>query len=63
MTTWRKSSHSESTTVESDCVELAELINVVGIRDSKAPGSGHLAVSRADFGVLVAQVKRGSPES
>ncbi|WP_460355429.1 DUF397 domain-containing protein [Actinoallomurus acanthiterrae] len=26
MTTWRKSSHSESTTTQGSCVEVAELI-------------------------------------
>ncbi|MGK5557345.1 DUF397 domain-containing protein [Actinomadura kijaniata] len=61
MTTWRKSSHSGSTTVESDCVELAELIDAVGIRDSKARESGHLAISRTDFAALITHVKRDFP--
>ncbi|MGK5557344.1 DUF397 domain-containing protein [Actinomadura kijaniata] len=62
MAQWRKSSHSESSTVQTDCVEVTAFIDAVGIRDSKAPTSDHLSVSRADFGVLVARVKQDVPE-
>ncbi|WP_067810749.1 DUF397 domain-containing protein [Actinomadura kijaniata] len=62
MVQWRKSTRS-SGAENTDCVEVAAFFGSVAVRDSKAPEYGHLAVSRADFGVLVAQVKRGSPES
>lgn len=57
MTQWRKSSHSN--TSGGDCVEVADLVKVIGIRDSKAPGNGHLRLSVAGFAELVALVKRG----
>jgi len=55
---WRKSSHSGGTSDEA-CVEVAGLSGVVGIRDSKDPDGGRLAVSGAEFGVLVEAIKRG----
>ncbi|MFC6886506.1 MULTISPECIES: DUF397 domain-containing protein [Actinomadura] len=54
---WRKSRRSN--TSGGDCVEVAVLTGYIGIRDSKAPGAGHLALSVASFAGLVAQVKRG----
>lgn len=54
--TWRKSSHSDET--GGACVELAHLPNTVGIRDSKAPGSGHLILTSQAFAQLLAQVKQ-----
>lgn len=63
MIMWRKSSYS-GTGSQNDCVELAqiplvgELTVAVGVRDSKAPESGHLSLSVAAFGELVARVKR-----
>ncbi|MBO2455675.1 DUF397 domain-containing protein [Actinomadura barringtoniae] len=57
MTTWRKSSHSASSGQE-DCVELARLAPAIGVRDSKAPGAGHLALSVESLADLVARVKR-----
>ncbi|MFP3966360.1 DUF397 domain-containing protein [Actinomadura fulvescens] len=53
---WRKSSRSAHQGGE--CVEVAELRAGVGVRDSKAPDGGHLALSVAAFGELVARVKR-----
>lgn len=43
---WRKSSHSSET---ADCVEIAHLPAVVGIRDSKNPQGGHLALAHDAF--------------
>lgn len=57
-TQWRKSSRSVSQT-SGDCVELADLSGVVGIRDSKNPRAGHLSVSREQLGLLVGKVKAG----
>lgn len=41
--TWRKSSHSAGS--NSACVEVAPGDGLVGVRDSKDPEGGHLAVS------------------
>jgi hypothetical protein len=57
VTQWRKSSHSADTG-QDDCVELARLTStVVGVRDSKNPTGGHLALSPEVFGRLVRAVK------
>ncbi len=55
---WRKSSYS-SGEEQSTCVELARLDGSIGIRDSKQPERGHLAVSGRAFGRLVGRVKGG----
>jgi hypothetical protein len=53
--TWRKSSYSGgSTTVDSNCVELA----FGAVRDSKNPDG---AVLNVDVAALVAAVKAGQP--
>lgn len=57
MTEWRKSSHSGSFE-NSDCVEIADLVGTIGIRDSKAPDAGHLRISAKSFADLVARVKQ-----
>jgi hypothetical protein len=57
MTTWRKSSYSEANTP--DCVEIAELDGVVGIRDSKHWERGHLTVSGEGFRSLVERARSG----
>jgi hypothetical protein len=54
---WRKSSHS-GTGANSDCVEVAALADGIGLRDSKRPEGGHLALSRETFARLVVQIKR-----
>lgn len=54
--TWRESSHSGT---EGNCVEVADLDVVVGVRDSKNPEAGHLALDRSAFGALLARVKAG----
>jgi hypothetical protein len=56
---WRKSSHSGSVSEQTDCVEVASLPSTVGIRDSKSPRTGHLAISTNDFAILLTKVKRG----
>ncbi|GLZ06286.1 DUF397 domain-containing protein [Actinomadura sp. NBRC 104412] len=56
---WRKSSHSGGVN-DSTCVEVAGLAGAVGIRDSKDPDGGRLAVSGAAFGLLVEKIKTGS---
>ncbi|GAA2429215.1 hypothetical protein GCM10010191_48170 [Actinomadura vinacea] len=58
MITWRKASHSGSTTAQSDCVELAQVDGAVAIRDSKAPDAGHLILAADAFARLVIRVKQ-----
>ncbi|XRQ10303.1 DUF397 domain-containing protein [Actinomadura welshii] len=54
-TVWRKS--SKSTTQGGECVEVAALSDAIGVRDSKSPQGGHLALSRESFATLVQRVK------
>jgi hypothetical protein len=55
--TWRKSAKSGST---GDCVEIGTTDGQAsGIRDSKRPHDGHLAITAATFGALLASVKAG----
>ena len=56
---WRKSSHSGSSSGQSDCVEVAPLASDIGVRDSKAPKAPHLAFSAADWRRFAGRVKRG----
>ncbi|GAA2075638.1 DUF397 domain-containing protein [Actinomadura alba] len=58
MTIWRKSSRSGGSSEHSDCVEVARLPGTIGVRDSKAPETGHLTLSVLAFAGLVARVKR-----
>ncbi|TDD35972.1 DUF397 domain-containing protein [Actinomadura sp. KC06] len=54
---WRKSTHSSGVNDE-HCVELGRLAPGVGIRDSKAPDTGHLTLTLAQFAGLISQLKR-----
>jgi hypothetical protein len=56
--TWRKSSYSGS---QANCVEIGITASgsVAGIRDSKSPERGHLAVAPEVFAALLAGVKSG----
>ncbi|RAY13359.1 DUF397 domain-containing protein [Actinomadura craniellae] len=54
---WRKSTYSSGNGGE--CVELAALGSMVGIRDSKEPDGPRLSVDRPVFRHLVQQVKAG----
>ncbi|MEU8798118.1 DUF397 domain-containing protein [Spirillospora sp. NPDC048819] len=53
---WRKSSHSSSQ--GDDCVELADLNGVIGVRDSKDPDGPKLLMDADEFAALVAALKR-----
>ena len=55
---WRKSSYSGGESGQ--CVEVAQAPALVGIRDSKNPDAGHLAVDRSAFADLVTRVKAGA---
>jgi hypothetical protein len=55
MSTWRKSSYSD--TQGNSCVEVAALSGAVGLRDSKNVAAGHQAVSREAFARLGNRIK------
>ena len=57
--TWRKSSKSENG--GANCVEVGTTAagHAAGIRDSKSPERGHLAVTPAMLGALLASVRAG----
>ncbi|WP_084339033.1 DUF397 domain-containing protein [Actinomadura oligospora] len=57
---WRKSSYSG--TEQGECVELAGLAGVVGVRDSKAPHAGHLSLSCSALAELFGRVREASNE-
>jgi hypothetical protein len=55
LATWWKSSHSA---YNGSCVEVAELGQQIGVRDSKAgPGSPVLVFSQADWSTFVGTLK------
>ena len=58
MLNWRKATRSGG---QGNCVEVGTTAggSVAGIRDSKSPERGHLAVTPAMLGALLASVKRG----
>ncbi|GAA2424794.1 DUF397 domain-containing protein [Actinomadura vinacea] len=58
MTQWRKSTHSGASN-NTDCVELATIIEGIGLRDSKAPQEGHVAIVPEAFASLVQKIKAG----
>jgi hypothetical protein len=54
--TWRRSSCSGE--AGDNCVELADLGEAVGIRDSKDPAGAKLTLRRDEFASLLATLKR-----
>ncbi|NKZ07314.1 DUF397 domain-containing protein [Actinomadura latina] len=54
--TWRKSSCSGE--AGDNCVELADLGEAVGIRDSKDPAGAKFTLRRDEFASLLAILKR-----
>ena len=54
---WRKSSYSGGNEGGSNCVEVTGSGGLIAVRDSKNPGRGALAFSRADWRGFVATVK------
>lgn len=56
---WRKSSRSGDETNKAQCVELADLSAAIGVRDSQAPGAGHLTVSRAALATMFGEIRGG----
>jgi len=54
---WRKSSHSGGNEGGSNCVEVRCAGTGIGVRDSKNPGSGAIAVSPAEWRTFVTALK------
>ncbi|MEV5568627.1 DUF397 domain-containing protein [Spirillospora sp. NPDC052269] len=56
---WRKSSYSGTGTAGGqDCVEVALVSRMVGLRDSKASASGHLSLDSTSFAALAERLRR-----
>ncbi|MEU8804862.1 DUF397 domain-containing protein [Spirillospora sp. NPDC048819] len=55
--TWRKSTRSNG--AGGNCVEVADLETTIGVRDSKAPESGHLTFSRHAWTAFMARTRAG----
>ncbi|MDK0519681.1 DUF397 domain-containing protein [Streptomyces sp. ML-6] len=53
---WFKSSYSGGSGTE--CVEVANLATVVGVRDSKRPEGPHVAVQRSVWNEFVRSLRR-----
>ncbi|URN01777.1 DUF397 domain-containing protein [Actinomadura madurae] len=56
-TSWRKSSRSDQE--GGNCVEVADVITGVAVRDSKDPDGPRLAFGRAAFGALARDIRAG----
>nr|WSW71538.1 DUF397 domain-containing protein [Streptomyces sp. NBC_00995] len=52
---WRKSSYSNGTGGE--CVEMAEIHDSVGVRDSKQDGGPHISVTRSSWSAFVSSLR------
>ncbi|XRQ10304.1 DUF397 domain-containing protein [Actinomadura welshii] len=53
---WRKSSRSTQGT-SGECVEVARLGGVIGLRDSQRPGHGYITLTPAAFNAFVQEIK------
>jgi hypothetical protein len=53
---WRKSSRSTGVNDEA-CVELARFAGAVGVRDSKHPERGHLALRPGQLSALMERIR------
>ena len=54
---WRKSSRSDSS--GGDCIEVADVVTGVAVRDSKDPDGPKLAFGRAAFAALAGDIRAG----
>lgn len=56
ITRWRKSSQSGGVE-DKQCVELGQLAQGIGVRDSKNPHAGHITLTATEFAGLVNAIK------
>ncbi|WP_113705009.1 DUF397 domain-containing protein [Nonomuraea lactucae] len=56
---WRKSSYSTEQDLGT-CVEVAELGDRLGVRDSKNPSQPHLTFSRQSWSTFIGAIRSGS---
>ncbi|WP_406381680.1 DUF397 domain-containing protein [Streptomyces sp. NBC_01618] len=54
-TRWFKSSYSGGSGTE--CIEVADLMTAIGVRDSKRPNGRHIAVQRDAWAGFIASVR------
>lgn len=59
MARWRKSSFSDS--AGNNCIELADLGDAVGMRDSKDPGGPTICLDRKELAALFKEARAASP--
>lgn len=52
--TWRKSSYSGH---NGTCVEVAVAVPVIGVRDSKSTGTGHLTITTPQWTAFVSAIR------
>jgi hypothetical protein len=55
---WTKSSYSGADDDHPSCIEMASLGPTVGVRDSKEPQFGHIAVAGASWAELLRELGR-----
>ncbi len=55
--TWRKSSYSSGGT--GDCVEVADSVHGVAMRDSKNPGGGVLTFTPREWAAFLGRIRGG----
>ena len=53
---WRKSSHSGG--AANECVEVAPLTDLTGVRDTKDRGRGHIEFPRSAWAAMTVDLKR-----
>lgn len=56
--TWRKSSYSSQ---DGNFVEIADLLGIVALRDSKNPNGTVLRITRSDWAAFILTVRAGRP--
>jgi uncharacterized protein DUF397 len=60
MITWRKSSRSGTGSAGGqNCVEIAQLPDGIGVRDSKNPHQANLTLTDTQFATLCSDIKAG----
>ncbi|GLZ16456.1 hypothetical protein Acsp04_66910 [Actinomadura sp. NBRC 104425] len=56
---WRKSSHSGTDLEKSDCVEIAQLGEIIAVRDSKNPNGPRVEFNSDDWRAFTHRIRNG----